>query len=48
MYVFSKTQKIFIIRLTGNKFRSLDYHQTIITQNLKHVTCSAHYIYLRN
>ena len=30
-YVFSQTQQYFIIQLIGNEFRSLDYHQTVIT-----------------
>jgi len=46
MFVFSQKQQYIIIHLTGNKFRSLDHHQAIITQNLKQVICSAHYIHI--
>jgi len=46
MFVFSQKQQYIIIQLTGNKFQSLDHHQAIITQNLKQVIYSAHYIYI--
>jgi len=38
IYVVSQTQQHFI-ELTGDKFRSLDHHQDIFTQNLKQVPC---------
>jgi len=40
--MFSVKQQYCIIQLIGNKFRSLDNHQAIITKNLKQVRCSTH------